>query len=204
VFFKQLKPKGDNFSYIICDETAGEAAVVDASFNTNEIRQILRDNEFKLKYIICTHGHPDHIAGNMELRSVLGGLVVAQSTSRIRTDLKVDDGDLLKIGNIPIKVLFTPGHTPDSICLLIDQRILLTGDTLFIGECGRTDLLGGNPSSMYDSLFNKILKLGDEVEIYPGHDYGPAPHSTVGAERKTNYTLQPRSMEEFIEFMKQP
>jgi hydroxyacylglutathione hydrolase len=204
MFFKQLKPKGDNFSYIICNEATGGAAVVDTSFNVNEIRQILRDNQFTLKYIICTHGHPDHIAGNMELRSALGGLVAAHSTSRIRSDMKVDDGDQLKVGNITIKILSTPGHTPDSICLLIDEKILLTGDTLFIGECGRTDLPGGNPSSMYDSLFNKILKLDDEVEVYPGHDYGSAPHSTVGAERKTNYTLQPRSMEEFIEFMRQP
>jgi hydroxyacylglutathione hydrolase len=202
MFFKQLKPNGDNFSYILADEDTGEAAVVDTSFNANEIMQILREKQFKLKYIICTHGHPDHVAGNMALRSALSGLVVGHNSSRIRTDIKVEDGDILKVGNITINVLSTPGHTPDSICLLVDEKILLTGDTLFVGECGRTDLAGGNPANMYDSLFNKILKLNDEVDVYPGHDYGSSPQSSIGVERRTNYTLQPRSVGEFLEFMK--
>jgi glyoxylase-like metal-dependent hydrolase (beta-lactamase superfamily II) len=204
MFFKQLKPNGDNFSYILADEVTGEAAVVDTSFNTNEIMQILREKQFKLKYIICTHGHPDHVAGNMALRSALGGLVVGHSSSRIRTDIVVKDGDILKVGNIIIKVLCTPGHTPDSICLLVDEKMLLTGDTLFVGECGRTDLAGGNPANMYDSLFNKILTLNDEVDVYPGHDYGSSPQSSIRQERRTNYTLQPRTVDEFIEFMKNP
>jgi glyoxylase-like metal-dependent hydrolase (beta-lactamase superfamily II) len=103
-----------------------------------------------------------------------------------------------------IRVIHTPGHTPDSICLLVTDKLLLTGDTLFVGECGRTDLPGGNTRSMYDSLFNKLLKLGDEVEVYPGHDYGPRPSSTIGEEKRSNYTLQQRSLAEFIEFMRQP
>jgi glyoxylase-like metal-dependent hydrolase (beta-lactamase superfamily II) len=101
-----------------------------------------------------------------------------------------------------IKVIYTPGHTPDSICLLVDNKKLLTGDTLFVGECGRTDLPGGNSESLYDSLFNKLLKLSDDVEVYPGHDYGLKPYSTIGEERRTNYVLQPRSLMEFVEFMK--
>jgi glyoxylase-like metal-dependent hydrolase (beta-lactamase superfamily II) len=105
---------------------------------------------------------------------------------------------------VPIKVIHTPGHTPDSICLLVDNKKLLTGDTLFVGECGRTDLLGGNSRSMYHSLFNKLLKLGDDVEVYPGHDYGSKPSSTIGEEKRSNYTLEPRSLMEFIEFMRQP
>jgi glyoxylase-like metal-dependent hydrolase (beta-lactamase superfamily II) len=204
VFFEQLKPKSDNFSYILADEDTREAAVVDTSFNANEIMQILKNKQFKLKYIICTHGHPDHVAGNMALRSALGGLVVGHNSSRIRTDIKVEDGDILKVGNITIKALSTPGHTPDSICLLVDEKMLLTGDTLFVGECGRTDLAGGNPANMHASLFNKILKLNDEVAVFPGHDYGSSPQSSIGIERRTNYTLQPRSVDEFIEFMKSP
>ena len=204
MFFKQMKPKGDNFSYIISDEATKEAAVIDSSFNADEILSTLKDNEYKLKYIICTHGHPDHVAGNMAIRSASGALIVAHPLSRIRTDMKVEDGDILTVGSMNIKILSTPGHTPDSICLLVDGKLLLTGDTLFVGECGRTDLPGGNPESMYDSLFNKILKLNDDVKIYPGHDYGPLPNSTIGEERKTNYTLQPRSVAEFIEFMKEP
>ena len=98
----------------------------------------------------------------------------------------------------------TPGHSVDSICLLVDGTKLLTGDTLFVGECGRTDLPGGSSKSMYDSLFNRILKLKDTVEVYPGHNYGSKQFSTLGEERRSNYTLQPRSVEEFIEFMRQP
>jgi glyoxylase-like metal-dependent hydrolase (beta-lactamase superfamily II) len=108
------------------------------------------------------------------------------------------------VGKIQIKVLYTPGHTPDGICLLIDGEKLLTGDTLFVGECGRTDLPGGNAKSMYDSLFNKLLNLDDNVEVYPGHDYGSRRSSSIGLERKTNYTLQPRSLKDFLEFMSQP
>ena len=111
---------------------------------------------------------------------------------------------MLFVGGIPIKVIYTPGHTADSICLLVDGKKLLTGDTLFVGECGRTDFAGGSSKSMYDSLFNKLMKLPDTVEVYPGHDYGASASSTIGKERKSNYTLQPRSLKEFIEFMAEP
>jgi len=86
----------------------------------------------------------------------------------------------------------------------VDDGMFITGDTLFVGECGRTDMPGGNAKSMYDSLFHKILKLEDTVEVYPGHDYGATPSSTIGKERASNYTLQPRSLNDFIEFMSQP
>jgi hydroxyacylglutathione hydrolase len=100
-------------------------------------------------------------------------------------------------------VIHTPGHTPDSICLLCNTK-LLTGDTLFVGECGRTDLPGGSSKDMYFSLFSKLMKLDDNIEVYPGHDYGRSPSSTIGSERITNYVLKKRSLEEFIEFMRQP
>ena len=100
----------------------------------------------------------------------------------------------MRVGEIPISVIYTPGHTADSICLLVDSTKLLTGDTLFVGECGRTDFPGGSSKSMYNSLFGKLLKLDDAVEVYPGHDYGATASSTIGQERKTNYTLQPRSL----------
>ena len=97
----------------------------------------------------------------------------------------------------------SPGHSPDGICLLADKK-LLTGDTLFIGECGRTDLSGGSSEEMYDSLFHKIAVLDDDIEVYPGHDYGERASSTIGSEKRTNYTLQPRSKEEFVRFMAEP
>jgi hydroxyacylglutathione hydrolase len=205
MFFKQVQRRGDNFSYIIADEAVGEAAVVDSSYNAAEISQIIKTKNFHLKYIINTHGHLDHIAGDEELRSEFPtAKTVGHRLSKSKPDLPVDDDAIILLGSIRIKVIYTPGHTPDSICLLINDAILLTGDTLFVGECGRTDLHGGDPKKMYDSLFNKLLKLDDAVLVYPGHDYGPKPSSTMGDERKSNYTLQPRSLAEFTDFMQTP
>jgi glyoxylase-like metal-dependent hydrolase (beta-lactamase superfamily II) len=204
MFFRQVQQHSDNFSYIIADDTTREAVVVDSSYNAGEITRILKAENLKLKYIINTHSHSDHIAGNQELRSTSSARIVAHKLSRINADVTVDDGDFINIGSIPVKVIHTPGHTPDSICLLVDNRKLLTGDTLFVGECGRTDLPGGNSKSMYTSLFHKLLKLNDDVEVYPGHDYGSKLSSSIGEERRSNYTLEPRSLLEFIEFMKQP
>ena len=204
MFFRQVQQHGDNFSYIIADDTTREAAVVDSSYNAGKITSILTAENLKLKYIINTHSHSDHTAGNPELRSMSGARIVAHKLSRVNADVKVDDGDIISIGNIPLKVIHTPGHTPDSICLLVDKKKLLTGDTLFVGECGRTDMPGGNSKSMYESLFHKLLKLNDDVEVYPGHDYGPKPSSSIGEERRSNYTLEPRSLSEFINFMSQP
>lgn len=204
VFFKQIQQHGDNFSYIIADENTKEAAVVDSSFNASEIIHILKAKNLNLKFIINTHGHSDHTAGNIELGSIFGAKIIAYKLSKVNFDIAVEDGDVLTVGKVSIKIIYTPGHTMDSICLLVDNKKLLTGDTLFVGECGRTDMLGGNSKSMYDSLFIKLLKLNDDVEVFPGHDYGPKPSSTIGEEKKSNYTLQPRSLEDFIEFMKQP
>ena len=204
MFFRQVQQHGDNFSYIIADDATRESVVVDSSFNAGEIIRILTAENLKLKYIINTHSHSDHTAGNEELRSIFNARTVAHKLSRINADIAVNDGDIIHLGSIPVKVIHTPGHTPDSICLLVNNQKLLTGDTLFVGECGRTDLAGGNSKSLYNSLFNKILKLNDDVEVYPGHDYGSKPSSTVGEERRLNYTLVPRSLAEFIEFMNQP
>ena len=204
MFFQQVQQHGDNFSYIIADDTTREAAVVDSSFNAGEITRILHAENLKLKYIINTHSHSDHTAGNTELRSTFKAKTVAHNLSKINADIKVDDGDIIHIGSIPVKIMYTPGHTPDGVCLLVDNQKLLTGDTLFVGECGRTDLPGGNSKNMYNSLFNKLLTLNDDVEVYPGHDYGPKPSSTIGEEKRSNYTLEPRSLTEFIEFMNQP
>lgn len=203
MFFRQIKHQGDNFSYLIVDESVKEAVVVDPSFNADVITKLLREQGFQLKFIINTHGHSDHTAGNQVLQKVFNAKIVAHKLSKSDKHLSVGDGDTLKLGKTVIKIIYTPGHTPDSICLLVDGK-LLTGDTLFVGECGRTDLPGGNPEEMYHSLFHKILKLDDDVEVYPGHDYGAYPYSTIGRERKTNYTLEERTLKEFIEFMKQP
>ncbi len=204
MFFKQIQQHGDNFSYIIADENTKEAAVVDSSYNANAIIDLLKNKKFNLKYVINTHGHSDHTAGNHELISVFAAKIVAYKSSKANFDVAVVDGEVLTVGDVSVKIIYTPGHTADSMCLLVNNTKLLTGDTLFVGECGRTDFPGGNSRSMYDSLFNKLSKLDDNIEIYPGHDYGITPSSTIGEEKKTNYTLQQRSVEDFIDFMSQP
>ena len=203
MYFKQIKYRGDNFSYIIADEASGEAAVVDPSFNVDAIILILKDQNFSLKYIINTHGHADHTAGNEELKAAFQSKIVAHKLSHVNQDISIVDGDTIRLGAISIKVMHTPGHTPDGICLLIDGK-LLTGDTLFVGECGRTDLSGGSAEDMYTSLLQKIAKLDDSIEVYPGHDYGPFPNSTIAQEKQTNYTLQNRTLRQFIQFMQTP
>jgi hydroxyacylglutathione hydrolase len=200
MFFKQVIQQGDNFSYIIADDTTKEAAVVDPSFNADAIIQILRDQNLNVKYVINTHDHSDHTASNEDFRSNFGAKVVAHRLAHVDKDVSVVEGDVVTVGEMVIKVIHTPGHTPDSICLLVDDK-LLTGDTLFVGECGRTDLPGGSAEDMYHSLFDKLMKLDDNIKVYPGHNYGPKPYSTIGVERRTNYTLQKRTVDEFIAFM---
>ena len=114
----------------------------------------------------------------------------------------MEDGEIVEVDGIKLRVIHTPGHTPDSICLVVDGKIL-TGDTLFVGECGRTDLPGGDSGELYDSLFGKIIKLDDNLAVYPGHDYGEKPDSTLEYEKKNNYVLKPRSKEEFLRFMRE-
>jgi len=203
MFFKQIKHRGDNFSYIIADEDTKEAAVVDPSFNADAIADLLKNEGLDAKYVINTHQHADHVAGNEDIKSAFDARIVAHKLSKVKKDISVADGDIIKLGAVSIKVLHTPGHTPDGICLLADGK-LLTGDTLFVGECGRTDLPGSSTEDIYCSLFHCLMKLDDKIEVYPGHDYGSRPSSTIGLERRTNYTLEKRSLKEFIEFMRQP
>ena len=202
MFFRQIKYKGDNFSYLIADDGTREAAVVDPGYNSEVIVDIIRSQKLHLKYIINTHHHLDHIGDNGVLKKIFGSKVVAHRLSQVEKDVEVDDGDIITVGALSIRVIHTPGHTPDSICLLVGDK-LLTGDTLFVGECGRTDLPGGSSEELYNSLFDKLAKLDDNIEVYPGHDYGPRPNSTIGTEKITNYVLKKRSLEEFIEFMRQ-
>jgi len=194
---------GRNFAYIIADETTREAAVIDPGHNAEDILRQVQQLNVHVKYIINTHSHRDHTSGNSDMKEKTGAKIVAHAKSPLPKDVTVKDQEELRIGKLVAKVIHTPGHTPDGICLLVDNK-LFTGDTLFVGECGRTDITGSSAKDMYHSLFEKILSLGNSIEVYPGHDYGNKPSSTIGHERKTNYTLEKRTLEEFIEFMSEP
>lgn len=204
MIFKQV-PVGtfQNFSYIVGDEEAGVAAIVDPAWEVEKLMELCDRLGLKVSYVINTHSHHDHVQGDESVAKRTGARIVMHEQSPLLKDMAVKDGDVIEIGSLKMTALYTPGHCPDHICLLVDGK-LLTGDTLFVGECGRTDLAGGNSGELYDSLQKKILPLEDSIEVYPGHDYGPKPSSTIGHERKSNYTLKPRTREEFIEFMAEP
>lgn len=193
----------ENFTYLIGDEKTGEAAVVDPHGNVPYILEAAESKGLKIKYIVNTHTHWDHVAGNQELKERTGARVLTHSIGKVTRDKGLEDEDNITLGALEVRVLHTPGHTPDSICLLVDGK-LVTGDTLFVGNCGRTDLPGGDPGKLYDSLFGTLGKLGDEVEVYPGHDYGPTPSSTLGRERRENHAMAPRSRDEFLAYMGTP
>ena len=166
-------------------------------------QQMLVNKLDDIDAVLYTHHHIDHTADIGRIKAFSGSAIVAHRLSSIERDIEVVDGDILELGHLRIKVIHTPGHTGDGISLLIDGK-LLTGDTLFVGECGRTDLPDSSVEDMYHSLFSKLMRLEDDIEVYPGHDYGPRPFSTIGEERRTNYTLKGRSLKEFVEFMRTP
>ncbi len=190
-----------NFSYILADEDKSEAAVIDPSWDLEKIFAVLKNNGWKVKYIINTHTHFDHILGNLEVAAVTGAKIVQHKNSTQPNDIPVEDGQIITIGKIMIRVIHTPGHSKDSMSLVVNKELVLTGDTLFIGNCGRVDLPGSDASEMYDSLFEKIANLDEFLIVYPGHNYGPTQTSTIGQEKKTNYVLKARSREDFLRFM---
>lgn len=204
MIFKQV-PVGtfQNFAYIIGDEKTKLCAIVDPAWEVDKLLDQCKELNLTVSFVINTHSHHDHVEGNDAAVKRSGAKIIAHEKSPLRKDIQVKDGDAISIGSLKVKVIHTPGHCPDHICLLVDGNVL-TGDTLFVGECGRTDLEGGSASEMYRSLFNKLMTLDDATKVYPGHDYGNKPSSSIGEERRNNYTLKPRTKEEFIKFMAQP
>ena len=190
-----------NFTYILVDEETGKAAIIDPSWNLEKVFYTLKKNSWKLEYIINTHSHFDHVLGNEQVAAATGAKIIQHKCSPLEKQVPVDDGEIIKLGKIQIRVLHTPGHSKDSICLIANEEIVFTGDTLFIGNCGRTDLPGSDPAEMYDSLLAKVATLDESLIVYPGHDYGQTPTSTIYAQKKTNYVLRPRSKKDFLAFM---
>lgn len=191
-----------NFTYLVAEREGGQGVVIDPSFGVAPVLEAIDARSVKVRYILNTHRHPDHIAGNGDVKERTGAKVVAHRAAGIGQDVSVDDGATVEVGSLRFQILHTPGHTPCSVLYLFEGH-LATGDTLFVGECGRTDLPGGDPSAMYDSLLGRIVKLDDGLVVLPGHDYGVTPTSTIGREKRENYVLQPRTRAEFLEFLKE-
>lgn len=189
-----------NFTYILEDEDTDAAIVVDPSWDIEEIQEVIEKNNLEVKYIVNTHHHFDHTIGNEALVKITAAKIIQHNASALKNDMTVSDGDKIKFGNSELTVFHTPGHSEDSICLVGDGKIF-SGDTLFVGNCGRVDLPGGNAKELYHSLFDIICKMDEKLDLYPGHNYGISPSSTLGKEKKTNFVLQPRTEQEFLEFM---
>lgn len=191
-----------NFSYIIADENKRVAAIVDPSWDLEKMYTILEAKKWRVTMIINTHNHFDHVLGNEQIASRTGARIAQHQDSNWEGKYdSITDGEQIPLGDTVIKVLHTPGHSKESISLLVNDEFIFTGDTLFVGGCGRVDLLGGDVNDMYDSLYNKVLQLNEDLIVYPGHNYGSSPWSTIGKEKKNNPALQFRSREEFVKFM---
>jgi len=209
-------------SYLIGSD--GEAAVVDPQRDVDEYIAEARAHQLNIKYIIETHLHADFVSGHQELAKRLGATIVfGQKAGASFAHQAVKDGDEIKLGKLILRFLETPGHTPESICILVidpsspeQPQKILTGDTLFIGDVGRPDLAGGKGFTpqqmaglMYESLHGKLLTLPDETEVYPAHGAGSMcgknmskeTSSTIGEQRKFNYALKPMSKDEFVQMM---
>lgn len=180
--------------FLIGDTESGDAAVIDPGFDReSEARTILREidrNGFTVKYIVNTHGHPDHTGGNQILKEHTKAPILiheydAHMLSNPPADRKLREGDLIKVGSVMLRVIHTPGHSKGSI-ILLGNDVVFSGDTLFAGSIGRYDLPGGSLEDIKNSLKNKLLILPDDLKMYPGH----GPVSTIGQEKRTNPFLQ--------------
>ncbi len=221
LYFKQL-PLGpmQNFAYLIGDPVTHQAAVVDAAWDIDRILAVAAQDDMQITAALVTHFHPDHLGGKMMGHNIQGAAdlltrnldlkvylhkseadfanqIAGLSTSDM---VSVESGDDLAVGNVTIKFIHTPGHTPGSQCFLVDGH-LVSGDTLFIGSCGRVDLPGSDPAQLYDSLVNKLKRLPDDTVLYPGHDYSDRPTSTIGDEKRRNPYMRFERLEDFLNMM---
>jgi glyoxylase-like metal-dependent hydrolase (beta-lactamase superfamily II) len=190
-----------NYTYIFADESTDQAAVIDPSWELDRTFSTLKRNGWTAKYVINTHSHFDHVLGNEQVAEVTAARIVQHENSRLEKDIAVRDGEFIEIGKSRLRVIHTPGHSEDSICLVLEGKLVFTGDTLFVGTCGRTDLPGSSPAQMYHSLYEIVAALDDRLVIYPGHNYGPTETSTIGREKNSNYVLQASSKQEFLELI---
>jgi len=177
----------DNFCYLIGCETTRKALVIDPGNDVEQIVSAADSEGLEIVTIVNTHGHGDHTAGNMALRALTGAKIVIHALDADRfpdADVQLKDEKNLPLGELTIDVIHTPGHTPGGICLHV-QGNLFTGDTLFVGDSGRTDLNGGHRPTLGQSI-RRLMELPDDTIVWPGHNYGPTPSSTIGWEKRNN------------------
>ncbi len=221
IYFRQL-PLGpmQNFVYLIGDPVTRQAAAVDPAWDVDAILRQLAADDMTLTTAFITHYHQDHLGGDLFGNHIQGAAELLERNQKVKvhvhkaeapyvhriaglsdSDLVQDEGgDEVAVGNLRVKIIHTPGHTPGSQCFLVDGR-LVSGDTLFIGSCGRVDLPGSDPAAMYDSLVNKLKRLPDETVLYPGHDYAGQPTSTMGHEKRRNMFLRFERLDDFLGMM---
>lgn len=197
MFVKQFYVGGDrNFGYLVTDDASHQAAVIDPSYNPRMIVDFAQEHGYAIKYIFNTHGHHDHTNGNQEIETLTGKRPLRLGMVDAQDGILVEDDAVFMLGELPLKVLHTPGHSADSICLYVGDA-LFSGDTLFVGKVGGTDYDIGARAE-YDSLHHKLMTLPDATRIFPGHDYGIAPQSTVSYERETNPFICQADFDAFV------
>jgi glyoxylase-like metal-dependent hydrolase (beta-lactamase superfamily II) len=205
-----------NFVYLIGDRETGEAVIVDPAYNVKDLLDIVAADDMRLTGVLGTHFHPDHLGGEMggfSLEGISALLDLAQVPVHVQSDelpwverttgvgasdlVGHDSGDVVRVGDVAIELIHTPGHTPGSQCFLVDGR-LVAGDTLFLEGCGRTDFPGSDPLAMYESIHSRLARVPDEAILFPGHLYSADPSASMGETRKWNYVFKPRSAEEWM------
>ncbi|PIR18228.1 MAG: Zn-dependent hydrolase [Deltaproteobacteria bacterium CG11_big_fil_rev_8_21_14_0_20_49_13] len=199
MIIKQLEigPMG-NFAYLLADDKKSACAVIDPGWQVDEIIKAAEKDGLKITHILLTHAHFDHANGAEKMAEKTGAKIyVGELEPCSLKDKKLfANGDTIKIGDVSVKCIHTPGHTPGSACFLVDKAIF-TGDTLFVGAIGRTDLEGSDPEEMFKSL-QKLAKVPDGVVVYSGHNYGSEAVSTMGEQKKRNPYMQFKSVGDFL------
>lgn len=217
-----VAPQMANFVYLVGDKATRRCVVVDPAWDVRGILDVVDADGMELAGALVTHYHPDHVGGEIfgieieglpalaELRPVKVHVNEREADGvRAVTGLSESDltrhagGDTLEVGDVAIRLLHTPGHTPGSQCFLVDGR-LVSGDTLFVQGCGRVDLPGGNATELYESLTQRLAKLPDDTILFPGHDYSRAPASTMGEQKRINACMRVRSLDDWLAFMNGP
>jgi glyoxylase-like metal-dependent hydrolase (beta-lactamase superfamily II)/rhodanese-related sulfurtransferase len=201
MIFEQVATGGCQ-SYLVGCEARRAAVLIDPELSqVDRYEGLAHQHGVHIRYIVDTHTHADHFSASKAMSKAMGIPVVMHRLSPTpHADLRLDDGDMLIVGDLRIRAIHTPGHTRDSMCLVVEDRVF-TGDTLLIGGTGRTDLPTGDPHQLFESLFDKLLKLPPETLVFPAHDYKGRSHSTIGAEIESNPRLQKTERAAFVEMM---